>query len=158
MAVQEVHPPAFGRTPVARISDVDCRRFRGKLFKDSEALKKITVAGARAEDANRRQRRPLAPRSIRMLMRLLGQILAQVAKDKVREDNPARDSELRIRVPKPARTFLEIDQLVVLLDAAHHLQTAPRTSKRAKLTREEAAEVRARLARGATPLGWPAPP
>jgi hypothetical protein len=68
----------------------------------------------------------------------------------VREDNPARDPELKIKVPKPARTFLEIDQLVMLLDAAHHLQTAPRSSKRAKLTREQAAQIRARLACGET--------
>ena len=142
--------PSFGRTPVARISDVDCRRFRGKLFKDSEALRKIAAAGGRAEDENGRRRRPLAPRSIQMMMRLLGQILAQAVKEKVREDNPARDPELKIRVPKPARTFLEIDQLVMLLDAAHHLQTAPRSSKRAKLTREQAAEIRARLAQRET--------
>ena len=142
--------PSFGRMPVARISNVDCRRFRGKLFADSDALKKIAAGGGRAEDENGRQRRPLSSRSIQMMMRLLGQILAQAVKDKVREDNPARDPELKIRVPKPTRTFLEIDQLVVLLDAAHHLQTAPRLSKRAKLTRHQAAEVRARLARGET--------
>ena len=142
--------PSFGRTPVARISDMDCRRFRGKLFKDSEALKRIAAAGGQAKDENGRRCRPLAPRSIQMMMRLLGQILAQAVKDKVRQDNPARDPELKIRVPKPARTFLEIDQLVVLLDAAHHLQTAPRLSKRAKLTREQAAEIRARLERGET--------
>jgi integrase len=142
--------PSFGRTPVAKISDVDCRRFRGKLFKDSEALRKIAAAGGRAEDENGRRRRPLSPRSIQMMMRLLGQILAQAVKDKVREDNPARDPELKIRVPKPARTFLEIDQLVMLLDAAHHLQTSPRSSKRAKLTRGQAAEVRARLAQRET--------
>jgi hypothetical protein len=142
--------PTFGRTPVARISDVDCRRFRGKLFADSEALKKITAAGGRAVDENGRRCRPLSPRSIQMMMRLLGQILAQAVKDKVRGDNPARDPELKIRVPKPARTFLEIDQLVMLLDAAHHLQTVPRSSKRATLTREQAAEIRARLAQGET--------
>ncbi len=38
----------------------------------------------------------------------------------------------------------------MLLDAAHHLQTAPRSSKRAKLTREQAAEIRTRLKRGET--------
>jgi integrase len=142
--------PAFGQAPVTKISDADCRRFRGKLFVDSDALKKIAAAGGRAVDESGRQRRGLSPRSIQMMMRLLGQILAQAVKDKVREDNPARDPELKIKVPKPARTFLEIDQLVMLLDAAHHLQTAPRSSKRAKLTREQAAEIRARLARGDT--------
>jgi integrase len=142
--------PFFGATPVARISDADCRRFRGKLFKDSDELKKIAAAGGRAEDENGRQRRPLSPRSIQMMMRLLGQILAQAVKDNVRDDNPARDPELKIKVPRPTRTFLEIDQLVVLLDAAHRLQTAPRLSKRAKLTREQAAEIRARLSQGET--------
>ena len=48
--------PFFGPMPVARISDADCRRFRGKLFKDSDALKKIAAAGGRAEDENGRQR------------------------------------------------------------------------------------------------------
>jgi hypothetical protein len=142
--------PTFGRTSVTRISNVACRRFRGKLFKDSEALKKIAAAGGRAEDERGRLRRPLSPRSIQMMMRLLGQILAQAVKDKVRDDNPARDPDLKIKVPKPARTFLEIDQLVVLLDAAHYLQTSPRSSKRAKVTREQAAEIRARLKQGKT--------
>jgi integrase len=142
--------PIFGRTPVTRISNVDCRRFRGKLFKDSEALKKIAAAGGRAEDEKGRLRRPLSPRSIQMMMRLLGQILAQAVKDKVRDDNPARDPDLKVKVPRPARTFLEIDQLVVLLDAAHYLQTSPRASKRAKLTREQAVEIRARLKLGET--------
>jgi integrase len=135
---------------VTKISDADCRRFRGKLFKDSEALKQIAEAGARAEDEHGRQRKPLSPRSIQMVMRLLGQILDQAVRDKLRPDNPARDPELKVRVPKPARPFLEIDQLVMLLDAAHYLQTAPRSNKRAKLTREQAAEVRARLKRGET--------
>jgi hypothetical protein len=134
---------------------VDCRRFRGKLFKDSEALRKITAAGGQVEDENGRRRRPLSPRSIQMMMRLLGQILAQAVRDKVRDDNPARDPELKIRVPKPARTFLEIDQLVMLLDAAHHLQTAPRSSKRAKLTREQAGVGLAwRAGRRSMPSAW----
>ena len=80
--------PFFGPMPVARISDADCQRFRGKLFKDSDELKKIAAAGGRADDENGRQRRPLSPRSIQMMMRLLGQILAQAVRDKVREDNP----------------------------------------------------------------------
>ncbi len=121
--------PFFGRMPVARIGDADCRRFRGKLFKDSEALKQIAAAGWRAEDENGRPRKPLSPRSIQMVMRLLAQILDQAVRDKLRDDNPARDPELKIRVPKPTRTFLEIDQLVMLLDAAHELQTAPQVQQ-----------------------------
>src|SRR5438132_4314643 len=110
--------PFFGPMEVARISQLDCRRFRGKLFKDSSSLGQIAAAGGRATDRYGRPRRPLAPRSIQMMIRFLAQILGQAVRDGVREDNPARDPELRIRVPKPARTFLEVDQLVMLLDAA----------------------------------------
>ena len=34
------------------------------------------------------------------------------------ERNPARGSRMRIKAPKPARTFLEMDELVALIDAA----------------------------------------
>ena len=142
--------PHFGRMPVARIGEIDCQRFRGKLFRDREVLAKVIKAGGRMEDKHGRPRKPLSLRSIQMMMRLLGQVLDQAVRDKVRTDNPARDPELKVRVPKPVRTFLEIDQLVMLLDAAHALQTSPRSSKRAKLTRAQAEEVRARLKRGET--------
>jgi integrase len=34
------------------------------------------------------------------------------------ESNPARSKRMRVRVPKPSRTFLEMDELAALLDAA----------------------------------------
>lgn len=83
-------------------------------------------------------------------MVLLGQIIEDAVDDELRVDNPARSKRLRIRVPKPKRTFLEIDQLVALLDAARELEQAPVLNKRAKLTQEQADEIRARLARGET--------
>jgi integrase len=142
--------PYFGRMPVSRITESDCQHFRGKLFKDAKALTKIIEAGEEPVHKSGRLRKPLSRRSIQMMMRLLAQILDRAIKDKVRPDNPARSPELKVRVPKPTRTFLEMDQLVVLLDAARDLQTAPRLSKRAKLTREQAEEIRTRLNRGET--------
>jgi integrase len=140
--------PFFGGIAVTSIDEMDCRRFRAKLFKDSDSLKMIAAAVDSVKGQSGLRRRPLSPRTIQMLMRLLGQVLGQAVKDNVREGNPARDPELKIRIPKPARTFLEIDQLVMLLDAAQELQSVPIPSPRAKLTREQAAEIRARLARG----------
>ena len=85
--------PSFGRTPVARISDLDCRRFRGKLFADSEAIKKIAAAGGHAEDENGRRRRGLSPRSIQMMMLLLVSVpalRARAGQDLHREERPHR--------------------------------------------------------------------
>jgi hypothetical protein len=137
---------------VARISKKDCERFRGKLFADSEALRVLIEAGGRPTHETGQPRKPLSPRSIRSVMVLLGQILEDAVDDELRLDNPARSKRLRIRVPKPKRTFLEIDQLVALLDAARELEQTLVLHNRAKLTQEQAEEIRARLARNETQL------
>lgn len=59
-------------------------------------------------------------------MVLLAQILEDAVEDELRPENPARAKRLRVRVPKPNRTFLEIDQLVALLDAARKLEQSQR--------------------------------
>lgn len=142
--------PFFGRIPVAQITDTDCQNFRARLFADRDKLLKVIEAGGRPIDRDRRPRRPLSLRSIQMMIGLLAQILDDAVADKLREDNPARSKRLRVRVPKPDRTFLEIDQLVALLDAAGELEAAPRSTKRAKLSATQVEEIRARLARGET--------
>jgi integrase len=142
--------PFFARKPVATISKRDCERFRGKLFADSEALRVLIDAGGKPTYANGQPRKPLSLRSIRSVMALLAQILEDAVEDELRTDNPARSKRLRVRVPKPKRTFLEIDQLVALLDAARELEGTPRLNKRAKLTQQQAEQIRARLASGET--------
>ncbi len=142
--------PFFARKPVARITKRDCERFRGKLFADSEALRTLIEAGGKPTYENGQPRKPLSPRSILSIMVLLGQILEDAVDDELRPDNPARSKRLRVRVPKPKRTFLEIDQLVALLDAARELERTPISNSRAKLTQEQAEQIRARLARGET--------
>ena len=142
--------PFFASMPVAKISKRDCERFRGKLFADSEALRVMIDAGGKPTYENGRPRKPLSLRSIRSVMALLGQILQDAVEDELRPDNPARSKRLRVRVPKPNRTFLEIDQLVALLDAARELEVTPMLNKRAKLTQEQAEQVRARMADGET--------
>jgi integrase len=55
-----------------------------------------------------------------------------------------------VRVPKPSRTFLEVDQLVALLDAAREVEADPRSTTRAKLDAPKVVEIRRRLAAGET--------
>ena len=142
--------PFFARIPVAEISKRDCERFRGKLFADSETLRELIDAGGRPTYENGQPRKPLSLRSIRSVMALLAQILEDAVEDELRPTNPARAKRLRVRIPKPKRTFLEIDQLVALLDAARELEQTPLLNKRAKLSQEQAERIRTRLGHGET--------
>jgi integrase len=142
--------PFFGPMQLAQITDQDCARFRARLFADRDQLMKIIAAGGSPTDSNGRRRKPLSLRSIQMMMSLLAQILDDAVADKLREGNPARSKRLRVRVPKPNRTFLEIDQLVALLGAVGELESAPRSQKRAKLTASQVKDIRECLHRGET--------
>lgn len=53
-----------------------------------------------------------------MLSTCLAAILDEAIEDGYIERNPARGRRMRVRVPKPARTFVEMDELVALTDAA----------------------------------------
>ena len=86
---------------------------------------KIIAAGGCPTDRNGRRRRPLSLRSIQMMMSLLAQILDDAVADRLRVDNPARSKRLRVRIPRPERTFLEIDQLVALRGAVGELEAPP---------------------------------
>ncbi len=142
--------PFFAPMPIADISETDCRRFRAKLFAEREELGAIIAAGGSPIDRNGRKRAPLSLRSIQMMIATLAQILDDAVEDKLCPHNPARSKRMRVRVPKPRRTFLEVDQLVALLDAARALEAEPRSTKRAKLTAEQADEIRHRLKAGET--------
>ncbi len=76
------------------------------------------AAGADIRDDRNQRRRPLGPSSIHQLIKLLAMILDEAVEDEIIDRNPARGKRMRIRVPKPARSFLELDELAALLDAA----------------------------------------
>jgi hypothetical protein len=61
-------------------------------------------------DGNGRRLRPLGPASIRKLMDGLATILDEAVDDGHIERNPARGRRMRVKVPKPTRTFLEMDE------------------------------------------------
>lgn len=61
---------------------------------------------------------PLGPASLKKLLTMLTTVLGDAIEDGHLDANPARSHRLRIHVPKPRRTFLEIDELVCLEDSA----------------------------------------
>jgi integrase len=60
----------------------------------------------------------LSPRSVNMILDLLAQILDDAVEYELLTANPARGKRRRLKVPKPARSFLEPDMVVDLLDVA----------------------------------------
>ena len=53
-----------------------------------------------------------------MILDTFASVLDEAIEDEYREGNPARSKRMHITVPKPKRTFLEMDELAALLDAA----------------------------------------
>jgi integrase len=60
----------------------------------------------------------LSPRTVNMILDLLAQILDDAVEYELLTANPARGKRRRAKVPKPARSFLEPDMVVDLLDVA----------------------------------------
>lgn len=75
-------------------------------------------AGAYLRDARNRRLVPLGAASLKKLLAMLAAVLGDAIEDGHLETNPARSHRLRIYVPKPKRTFLEIDELACLEDTA----------------------------------------
>ena len=103
-------------------------------------------------DANGRRQRPLGPASIRKLVDCLAAILDEAIEDEHNDRNPARGRRMRVRVPKPPRTFLEMDELVALTDAAAEQDARRADATTGRPTRNEsAAAVAGCWARGMRP-------
>ena len=60
-----------------------------------------------------------------MILDLLAQILDDAVEYELLDANPARGKRRRLKVPKPARSFLEPDMVVDLLDVAEALGAQP---------------------------------
>jgi len=74
-------------------------------------------------DERRRRVRPLGSASIRKLIDCLASMLDEAVEDGHIDRNPARGRRMRLRVPTPTRSFLEMDELVALTDAAAEQDT-----------------------------------
>jgi DNA-binding transcriptional ArsR family regulator len=67
---------------------------------------------------------PLSAGSIRKTIDALAAILEDAIEDEYIEHNHARGKRMRVHVPKPKRTFLEIDELAAPIDAASGQDTS----------------------------------
>ncbi len=104
-----------------RLDKIDrdlCLAFKAHLLKQSRELRESIDAGADIRDGNGRRVKPLGPASMRMVIDGLVAILDDAVEDGHIGSNPARGKRMRIKVPKPRRTFLELDELAALIDAA----------------------------------------
>jgi integrase len=110
--------PFFGRYRLDEIDDDLCAEFRKHKIQEAHELKEALDAGADLRGERNRKIRPLGPASIQGLVTLLAEILQEAFEDKWIPANPARGKRLKLHVPKPKRTFLEMDELVVTEDAA----------------------------------------
>jgi integrase len=110
--------PFFGEYRLDEIDARLCAGFKAHKLREAAELRAAIAAGAVVRDANGRRQRPLGPASIKKLVDCLATVLDEAIEDEYIDRNPARGRRMRVKVPKPARTFLEMDELVALTDAA----------------------------------------
>ncbi len=110
--------PFFGEYRLDEIDGDLCLAFKSHKLTEAAELRRAIAAGAVLRDRRGRRVRPLGPAMIRKLTACLITILDEAVDDGHLERNPARGRRMRIKVPKPPRTFLEMDELVALTDAA----------------------------------------
>jgi integrase len=134
-----------------RLEEIDarlCLAFKAQKVGEASELRNAISAGAEIRDRRGRRQVALSASSIRKAIGLLAAILDEALADELITQNPARGKRLRLRVPKPRRTFLEIDELVALLDAAKTQDALPAISREAMRGESTRARVARRLAAG----------
>jgi integrase len=110
--------PFFGHLRLDQIDRDLCLTFKAHLLREARELREALEAGADIRDRRGRKAVPLGPASIRKVIDALAGILDDAIEDGYVESNSARGKRMRVRVPKPKRTFLEMDELACLLDVA----------------------------------------
>ncbi len=108
----------FGRYRLDEIDGKLCLAFKAHKLAEAEQLREGLRAGADLRDARNRRMVPLGAASLKKLLNMLAAVLDDAVEDGHLSVNPGRSRRLRIHVPKPRRTFLEIDELACLEDCA----------------------------------------
>lgn len=108
----------FGRYRLNQIDRELCQAFKACKVREAREIREAQEAGADLRDRRNRKVRPLGPSSLRKLVRLLAAILEEAVEDEHLDRNPATGRRMKIHVPKPCRTFLEMDELALLLEVA----------------------------------------
>ena len=144
--------PFFDRYRIEEIDRELCLTFKAQKVREAAELRELVAAGADIRDRRNRRQVPLSASSMRKLIGLLAAILDEAVEDELIERNPARGKRMRVRVPKPRRTFLELDELAALIDAAASQDTIPQPQglRAGDSTRAKAARL---IAAGRSPTG-----
>jgi integrase len=111
-----------------RLDEIDrelCLAFKAHKLQEAAELRAALAGGADLRDRRGRRVEPLGPSSIRKLIDTLAAILEEAMEDGLIDRNPARGKRMKVRVPKPRRTFLEMDELAALLEAARDQDRPP---------------------------------
>lgn len=136
----------FARKRVEEIDHDDALAFKADLIATSRQNRDAIAAGADLRDHRGRRLVPLSPASIKKIIQAFAAVLDEAVEDRLRPDNPARSRRMRIRVPKPKRHFLEMDELAALFTAAHDQDVTVPDLRGLDLERGSTAEKVARLA------------
>ncbi|MGN6815850.1 MAG: tyrosine-type recombinase/integrase [Solirubrobacterales bacterium] len=131
--------------PLDRIDAALCLELKAHLLAEAREIREAIAAGAKPREGSGRRRRPLGPASVRKVLDALGSILDEAVEDGLIEHNPARGRRMRVGVPKPKRTCLEMDELVYLFESAAD-QDDPTAGMTASQARSESAAAVAELA------------
>lgn len=110
--------PFFAAYRLDQIDRELCLAFKAHKLRQARELREAIAAGAELRNEHGQPIVPLSPGSIRKTIDALAGILEDAVEDGYIEHNHARGKRMRVHVPKPKRTFLEIDELAALIDAA----------------------------------------
>jgi integrase len=131
----------FGRMELVEIDVARVDAFRDELANRSRVIRQAAARGKplietvkrKSGEDYKRRKRALSNTSINSMLALLGQILQRAVDYGYVERNPMKVGERKDRflpTVKPARTFLEVDELHALLDAAGELDVSARADRR----------------------------
>jgi len=98
--------------------------FKAHLLAEAREQRELLEAGADLRDSRGRPVEPLSFSSIKKILDAFAAVLDEAIEDEYRDDNPARSKRMHIKAPKPKRTYLEMDELAALLDAARDQDVA----------------------------------
>jgi hypothetical protein len=108
------------------------RTFEAKKIRDAAELSEAIAAGANVPDRCGRKQVPLSARSFRMAIALLATIIGEELADQLIAQNHERNKRVAVRVPKPARGFLELDELAAVIDATGSPDALPVIPRRSR--------------------------
>jgi integrase len=117
--------PFFAKYRLDEIDRELCLAFKAHKLQEAAEIRAALAAGADLRGCRNRRVEPLGPASIRKVIDALAAVLEDAVEDGFIDRNPAKGKRMKVRVPKPRRTFLEMDELAALLKAAEDQDRSP---------------------------------